>query len=475
MLSFIKYLSQRFLQSRYSLEDVSISHLSLDYSHWVRHELFCLQSGPWSNGFTQDQIIDAQELSTSSEEIQSSDTERINLTALRCFTLDEPGTQELDDALSYEKDEEGREWIWIHIADPDRLITAESNLDLEARKRATSLYIASGTLPMFPVELAGGSLSLKQGQRCAALSAAIHLEKSGEVTEVIFHRSWISLTYRLTYEDGDELIELGPTGDQELANLSRLMSIRKGWRQRQGALELEQAEGRFCQDGETIGIEVIEPSCSRQMVAEAMILMGATFAELGKRQNIPLPYRGQQSAELPLSVELKALPEGPVRHTAIKRCLSRGTLGTKPMPHFSLGLSEYTQATSPIRRYSDLILQRQLLGYQSGKHILTEFELEHLIHSLEPTLKQATQIAREDQRHWQQVWFEKHRCKQWPAQFLRWLREYDQLALIYINSLALELPVRCPQNSEPGDSLILVVESVDSSMGILSLRAIAMV
>nr|APP87936.1 putative ribonuclease II [Paulinella micropora]AQX44703.1 putative ribonuclease II [Paulinella micropora] len=473
MISFITKLNQRFLQSRYSLENILVSHLSVDYSHWVHYELLCLQSSPWSNGFTQDQIDNAHQLSGSANETQASDTERVNLTRLRCFTLDEPGTQELDDALSYEKDEEGREWIWVHIADPDRLITAGSNLDLEARRRATSIYLASGTLPMFPVELAGGALSLRQGERCAALSAAIHLDESGGLNEVIFHRSWISLTYRLTYEDGDELIDLGPIGDQDLTHISRLMSLRRGWRQRQGALELEQAEGRFCQDGETIGIEIIETSPARQMVAEAMILMGATFAEIGKRENLPLPYRGQQSAELPLLAELKVLPEGPVRHAAIKRCLSRGTIGTKPTPHFSLGLSGYAQATSPIRRYSDLILQRQLLSWQSGKQTLTESELAELTDSLEPVLKQATQIAREDQKHWQQVWFEKHRCKQWPAQFLRWLREHDQLALIYIDSLSLELVVTSPQNSEPGDRLVLIVESVDSSMGFLSLRAIA--
>eukprot|EP00457_Paulinella_chromatophora_P004250 gb/GEZN01004260.1/.p1 GENE.gb/GEZN01004260.1/~~gb/GEZN01004260.1/.p1 ORF type:complete len:422 (+),score=-13.06 gb/GEZN01004260.1/:465-1730(+) len=418
-------------------------------------------------------MAEANRLCALANEAQPSDEQRLDLTGLRCFTIDDPGTQELDDALSYEQDQDGNEWIWIHIADPDRLVFPGSDLDLEAKQRATSLYLASGGLPMFPMELAAGSLSLKQGQRCAAVSTAILLDNCGEVVKIILQRSWIYPTYRLTYEDGDELIELAPNGDEELSHLTRLMSLRRGWRQRQGALELEKSEGKFCQDGETIGLEIIETSCARQMVAESMILLGATLADLGKRKNIVLPYRSQPSAELPLTIELNTLPEGPVRHTAIKRCLSRGLLGTKAAPHFSLGLSCYVQATSPIRRYGDLIVQRQLLNYQRGKDLLSEGDILNLTQSIDIATKEATQIAREDQRHWQQVWFEQHRCQQWQAQFLRWLRVQDHIGLVYIDSIALELAVVCKQDSSPGDSIITIVESVDSSIGHLTLRAIA--
>ena len=94
---------------------------------------------------------------------------RVDLTALSTgLHLDDAGTREIDDGLSLEPGDQL--WIWIHIADPARLIEADSPLDLEARRRATSLYLADGVLPMLPLEFAADVLSLRAGQRCAALS-----------------------------------------------------------------------------------------------------------------------------------------------------------------------------------------------------------------------------------------------------------------------------------------------------------------
>ena len=76
------------------------------------------------------------------------------------YSLDDAGTREIDDALSLER-RDGVDWIWIHIADPSRLIDIDSPLDQEARRRATSLYLAEGVMPMLPLELAAGPLSLQ--------------------------------------------------------------------------------------------------------------------------------------------------------------------------------------------------------------------------------------------------------------------------------------------------------------------------
>lgn len=102
------------------------------------------------------------------------------------------------------------------------------------------------------------------------------------------------------------------------------------------------------------------------MVAEAMILAGAVTAQFGIDRAIPLPFRSQLPADLPSPAQLDELPEGAVRFAAIKRCLSRGLMGTKPAAHFSLGLPAYVQATSPIRRYGDLVVQRQILACLDG-------------------------------------------------------------------------------------------------------------
>lgn len=185
------------------------------------------------------------------------------------------------------------------------------------------------------------------------------------------------------------------------------------------------------------------------------------MAEMGREHNLALPYRSQLPAALPPEAELAALPAGPVRHAAIKRCLSRGHTGTQPSGHFSLGLQAYVQATSPIRRYADLVVQRQLLALQQQRQALEADALQVLLSDLEGPLRQGQQISREDQRHWQQVWFFTHRSEHWPATFLRWLRPQDRLGLVHVEALAMDLAADCPAGSDPGDLLQLRVHAVD--------------
>ncbi|MBC8168574.1 MAG: ribonuclease II, partial [Synechococcus sp.] len=82
-------------------------------------------------------------------------------------------------------------------------------------------------------------------------------------------------------------------------------------------------------------------------------------------------------------------------------------------------------------------------------------------------------ISREDQRHWQQVWFEHHCKEQWAAQFLRWLRPQDQLGLVRIDDLAMDVAAECPRDSEPGEGLLINVQHVDSVRDQLRLVASA--
>ena len=438
-----------------------LRHLLVELGQWDRHRLLSLAGTTWSSGFAPELLAEAQRLLAMVDLEQPGDATRLDLSGQHCVTIDDDDTRDIDDGLALERRSDGSLRIWIHVADPGRLIAADSPLDLEARRRGSSLYLAVGNLPMFPEELSNGPFSLRQGKRSAAWSFWVELDEAGEIGASSIQRSWVKPTYRLSYNDADELIDLAPPEDPDLADLDRLLERRRQWRLARGALLMDLPEGRIRNHEGEPQLEITEPSPSRQLVAEAMILAGAVAARFGMEQGLSLPYRSQLPADLPAAAELQALPDGAVRFAAIKRCLSRGLMGTQPAAHFSLGLPAYVQATSPIRRYGDLVVQRQIAAILDGSPPLNTEQLQELLEQFDTAVREGIGISREDQRHWQQVWFEAHRGGQWSAQFLRWLRPQDRLGLVRIEELALDLAAECPSGAAPGVQLLLRVKQVD--------------
>ena len=467
-------LRQSLTQLRLDQNRGDVRERLVTLGHLDPHQLSSIAGTPWSYGFSPELTAEAERLMRCSVQAQPGDSERRDLTHLACVTIDDAETRDIDDALGLERLADDHLRIWIHIADPSRLITAGSPLDLEARRRGSSLYLSRGLLPMFPSKLSSEVFSLKAGQRNPAWSTWVDLSASGDVTASGLCRSWVTPRYRLTYDDADELIDFAPPEEADLSDLHALLTTRRQWRVQRGALLMDLPEGRIrCRDGQPT-IEITEPSPSRDMVAEAMILCGTVAASQGIEHGLPLPFRSQLPAELPSAAQLESLADGAVRFAAIKRCLSRGLMGTTPAAHFSLGLSAYAQATSPIRRYSDLVVQRQfaaLLYPHGDEEVLNTESLQILLQQIDTAVREGIAVTREDQRHWQQVWFEQHANARWPVDFLRWLRPQDRLGLVRVEELALDLAATCPAGSEPGDALVLEVAGVDSIRDQLQLVA----
>ena len=466
-------LSQSLKTARVDATSRDLRLLLIQLGQWDEHRPASIAGTPWSNGFSENLLLEARQLLEQCDAPHPGDETRLDLTAQACVTIDDAETTDIDDAIALERRQDGTERLWIHIADPGRLISAGSPLDLEARRRGSSLYLTRGNLPMFPAELSTGPFSLRTGQRNAAWSTWVDLDQLGDISDFGIVRSWVTPRYRLTYDDADELIDFAPPEEADLSVLHKLLERRRGWRTDQGALQMELPEGRIrCRDGD-LSVQITEPGASRMMVAEAMILAGAVAARFGSTHNLALPYRSQLPADLPSAVELEQLPDGAVRFAAIKRCLSRGLMGTQPSAHFSLGLNAYAQATSPIRRYGDLVVQRQIAAVINAETPLSEESMQDLIESFDSAVREGLTIAREDQRHWQQVWFERHQSDQWPVDFLRWLRPQDRLGLVRLDDLAMDVAAECPQGSVPGEALLLKVDQVDSQCDQLRLIALA--
>ncbi|MER3434380.1 MAG: RNB domain-containing ribonuclease [Leptolyngbya sp. ERB_1_1] len=391
------------------------------------------------------------------------DVNRLDLTHLKVYTIDDESTREIDDGLSLEVLPDGREKIWIHIADPTRWVAPGDELDLDARKRITTIYLPTGMIPMFPSELATGPMSLNPGKTCCALSFAVTLTEEGAVEDYSIHASSIRSTYRLTYDDVDEMLQLGIQGEPEIAALAKWAKQRTAWRQSQGAISIHMPESsiKVGSDGE-VTIEVLDDSISRQLVAEMMILAGEVAARYAQTHNLPLPFRGQPQPELPSDEELLQLPAGPVRSCAIRRCMPRSELTITPARHASLGLDTYTQVTSPIRRYSDLVAHFQIKAHLRGDVLpFSVEEVKELMINIGLAVQEAVFVERHTNRYWSLEYLRRHSDEVWDALMLRWLREHEGLGLVLLEDLGLELPMVFGRSIRPGDQLRLKVSLVD--------------
>ncbi|BAZ03542.1 ribonuclease catalytic domain-containing protein [Calothrix sp. NIES-3974] len=401
------------------------------------------------------------------------DVERLDLTGLKVYTIDDESTTEIDDGLSWEKLEDGRERLWVHIADPTRWLLPEDELDLEARRRGSTVYLPTGIVPMFPEILATGPMSLIQGQVCCALSFGIILDAEGGVTEYTIHASHIKPTYRLTYEDVDEMLQLDVQAEPEIRAIAKWADKRKKWRYAQGAISINMPEAMIKVKDDDISISVLDDSPSRQLVAEMMILAGEVAAKYGKENNIPLPFRGQPQPELPPEEELILLPAGFVRACAMRRCMPKSEVSISPVRHAGLGLDNYTQATSPIRRYSDLLTHFQLKAHLRGEELpFSAEQLKEVMMTVSTTTQEVTMVERQTNRYWALEYLRRQADAVWPAIVLMWLREDSGLALILLEDLGLQLPMFFRRPVSLGEQLLVKVSVCDPQKDVIQFQEI---
>ncbi|MBE9192228.1 VacB/RNase II family 3'-5' exoribonuclease [Gloeocapsopsis crepidinum LEGE 06123] len=398
---------------------------------------------------------------------------RLDLTHLKVYTIDDQSTSEIDDGVSWELLADGRQKLWIHIADPTRWLVPEDELDLDARKRGTTVYLPTGMIPMFPSALATGPMSLLQGKVCCALSFGVVLDESGAVQEYSIHASSIKPTYRLTYEDVDEMLELGLEGEPEITAIAALARRRQMWRQSQGAVSINLPEAIIKVQDDEITIKVLNDSLSRHLVAEMMILAGEVAGHYGQVHKIALPFRGQPQPELPSDEELIQLPAGFARACAMRRCMPKSEMSTTPTRHAGLGLSTYTQATSPIRRYTDLLTHFQLKAHLRGETPpFSGEQIQEVMLSVTTVTQEATLVERQTNRYWGLEYLRRHPNQVWQALVLMWLREDSRLALILIEDLGLQLPMVFKRGVGLGEQVSVKVSYVDPRQDVLQFQEV---
>jgi len=359
---------------------------------------------------------------------------RIDLRSLDVFTIDDESTTEMDDAISIEPLEEGRWRVGIHIADPASFVLPGDPVDVEALKRAATFYFPDVKLPMMPPAIAEEAASLVAGQARPALSFLINLSPQGEILEQTIVLSTIRSIARLTYQAADALLE-GERPDEAtgldgsaaraavaLRLLRPICEALEARRFEDGAIHIRAPEISLVvePDGKVIIRRVEDRGLSRRMVAEMMILANRVAAEfcvtralpaIYRRQPPPLPAPGPAIAAAGAGDDA-SVPDGgeepaydPVAVKALRRRMRRGEVGLTPDRHHGLGLAAYTQATSPIRRYQDLAMHRQIQAALAG--LPPVYSAEDLAR-IAATTEEAERAAREAERGTYDYWILRH-------------------------------------------------------------------
>jgi len=316
---------------------------------------------------------------------------RLDLTHLAAYAIDSAATNEVDDAVSAQVVDDETWRIYVHVADATRYVALDSAIGEEAKRRRNSLYLPTGTIPMLPLQLAAGPLSLAAQQTSCALSFCILVDAAtGEILRdedggpsVTISPSLVSVK-RLTYAQVDDVLGgFPPDGDgavfEALRRFDYLAQKRLDLRASQGSMESYDRVGlpdldvtcvrdEDALDGWRVEVDTGDAKAggpARNMVTELMILAGEAAARFGSWHEIPMPYRAQKADE-PDDDDLDVTPPGPCTAWLVIGGLRGSSFCVAPERHFGLGLDAYVQVTSPIRRYADLVLHAQLKAFLRG-------------------------------------------------------------------------------------------------------------
>lgn len=283
------------------------------------------------------------------------------------FSIDDPDTQEVDDALSVSK-EENLFRIDIDIADVAAVVDIGDPIDKEALCRSTSVYLPTQTYYMLPSLVSCNYGSLLQGQPRQGFRTSVWLDQDATIVKFELRRTQIKIQRRLNYEEVDHLLQNGQ--EQISVSLRLLFTIAEklnSKRCQNGAFFVSRPEWKIRVspvDGRISIKQIDRNSKSRLLVSEMMILANSLAAGFAKDCGIPIIYRVQSPPLAPLpQVDLQS----PGAFVKFRGLISPASLSLIPDKHWALGLAAYTQVTSPLRRYGDLVMQRQIGAYLEGK------------------------------------------------------------------------------------------------------------
>ncbi|HMC97098.1 MAG TPA: ribonuclease R, partial [Flavobacteriales bacterium] len=337
---------------------------------------------------------------------------RRDVRSIPTLTIDPDDAKDLDDALSVRRIEGGWE-IGVHIADVSHYVQPRTVLDMEAARRATSVYLVDRVVPMLPEKLSNDLCSLNPHTDKLSFSAIFELDEKARIRNEWFGRTVMRSQRRFAYAEAQAIID-GADGDfkEEVLTLHKLAQVLRKERIANGALEIGGNEVKFKLDekGAPLGVYQKVMGPANWLIEEFMLLANKRVAAwVGKQKKGGVPpfvYRVHDLPDPEKVEQLRALAksfghaltvskeedlphainrllhdvrgkeeENIIKQVAI-RSMAKAIYSTENIGHYGLAFEHYTHFTSPIRRYPDLIVHRALAHYLAGGKHLDREQLE---------------------------------------------------------------------------------------------------
>lgn len=339
------------------------------------------------------------------------------------YTIDPADAKDFDDALSFEKLENGNYEIGVHIADVTHYVRPGTKLEAEAINRATSVYLVDRTIPMLPEKLSNGLCSLRPNEDKLVFSAIFEIDENAEIQKEWFGRCVIHSDRRFAYEQAQELLDADKSSDEDkpyfdsLQKMNKLAKALKKKRFANGAINFETAETKFHLDseGKPLGVYQKVRKDAHKLIEEFMLLANKqvarfvcnlgkekdgkkggkkakddgsqntmvyriheppnpekldTFSKFAARMGFTVNTHNQNVLSSSLNAMFNQVEGKPMQNVLEQlavRTMSKAIYSTKEIGHFGLAFDHYSHFTSPIRRYPDMMSHRLLQHYLDGK------------------------------------------------------------------------------------------------------------
>jgi exoribonuclease-2 len=313
--------------------------------------------------------------------------ERVDLTHLSSYAIDNEGSNDADDAISIDNNK-----LWVHVADVANIVPSGSNLDVYAQERGSNFYLPESIIHMLPTSVTKATALSGESN---ALSFCFEFDGEN-INNIEVMQSRVNVT-NTTYDEVDQWLVSG--SNENLAKIQAIGVTHKAFRDSRGSinLHLPNVEVRFIDGKASVTPQASSPS--RDLVAEMMVMAGRTMAQFTSDNLIPVPYalqdEGDFSKEFLAKKDTLTLSES---FLAIKN-FKRSATSVKPLLHYGLGLPAYLRVTSPMRRYYDLLAHQQIINFITDKPMLSVSRVKEIIGLVNVALSNVHKVSRASDEH----------------------------------------------------------------------------